>query len=115
MNYSEFVKALIKLPATIRSELSEQDCALLHATLGISGEAGEILDTIKKHVIYRKPLDRANLVEELGDIEFYLENLRQVTRISREEVITANMCKLQERYSTLSYSDRQAQDRADKQ
>ena len=115
MNHPELVAALTKPPSAIRDGITEQDCALLHATLGIPGEAGEIVDAIKKHVIYKKPLNRLNLVEELGDIEFYLENLRQIVGITREETITENIRKLQQRYSKLSYSDEQAQARADKQ
>lgn len=35
---------------------------------GVSGEAGELLDAVKKSVVYKKPLDRENVVEELGDL-----------------------------------------------
>ena len=45
--------------------------------VGVSGEAGELLDAVKKAVIYRKPLDLENVIEELGDLEFYMEGLRQ--------------------------------------
>lgn len=85
-----------------------------HAVSGISGEAGELLDAIKKAVIYRKPLDRVNVIEELGDIEFYLEHLRQVIGISREETIVANEAKLSVRYNG-KYSNQSAQDRKDKE
>lgn len=83
--------------------------------IGVSGEAGELLDAIKKVVIYNKPIDRENVVEELGDIEFYLEGLRQSLGITREETIAANINKLGKRYEGLKYSDQAAQDRADKQ
>ena len=46
-----------------------------HMGLGIVGEVGEIIDALKKHHIYGKPLDRANLVEELGDVCWYVANL----------------------------------------
>ena len=82
--------------------------------MGISGEAGELLDAIKKHVIYQKPLDRENAIEELGDIEFYLEGLRQGLGISRQETLDANIKKLSVRYAGLQYSDTAAQTRADK-
>lgn len=44
----------------------------LHACVGIAGEAGELLDAIKKHWIYGKLFDAENVVEECGDILFYL-------------------------------------------
>lgn len=87
---------------------------LIHMAVGVSGEAGELLNAIKKRVIYRKPLDRQNVIEELGDIEFYLEGLRQSLEISREETIEQNMVKLQKRFSGAKYSDAAAQARADK-
>lgn len=46
-----------------------------HALLGIIGELGELTDAHKKHAIYEKPLDRGNVIEELGDIRFYLQML----------------------------------------
>lgn len=70
---------------------------------------------MKKHVIYNKPLDRENVVEELGDLEFYMEQLRQNVGITREETLAANIAKLEIRYNGLRYSDQAAQQRADKQ
>jgi NTP pyrophosphatase (non-canonical NTP hydrolase) len=84
-----------------------------HAATGIIGEAGELIDAIKKHVIYNKPLDHANIVEELGDLEFYMEYMRQVTGTTREETLAQNMAKLGIRYAK-GYSDQAAQVRADK-
>lgn len=87
---------------------------MIHAILGISGECGELLDAIKKHVIYGKPIDRENLIEELGDIEFYLQHFRAITGISRDQAIEANMEKLAKRYPGYNYTDTAAQIRADK-
>ena len=43
---------------------------LMHMAAGISGEAGEVLDIVKKAFAYGKPIDRAHLIEELGDAIF---------------------------------------------
>jgi NTP pyrophosphatase (non-canonical NTP hydrolase) len=104
----------VKPGKQIVSELTGSDTNLLHMVIGISGEAGELLDAIKKAVIYRKELDRNNVIEELGDIEFYLEGLRQELGLSREECLAANVAKLQKRYGD-KYSDSAAQIRADKE
>jgi NTP pyrophosphatase (non-canonical NTP hydrolase) len=114
IKYEELVKALIKPGDQILDELSMGDTHLIHMVIGIAGEAGELLDAIKKKAIYRKVLDRENVIEELGDLEFYMEGLRQELGITREECIEANMTKLKKRYSSLKYSDKHAQDRADK-
>lgn len=113
--YPNMVAKLIKPGAQIRATLTDTDASLLHSALGICGEAGELADAIKKAVIYCKPLDRENVVEELGDLEFYLEDLRQRLGITRKETLIHNWQKLAKRYQGHQYSDQQAQDRADKQ
>lgn len=115
MTHQEMVHGLVKPGEDIISQLTVEDAHNIHMVMGISGEAGELLDAIKKHVIYRKPLDMENVVEELGDIEFYLEGLRQSLGITREQTLQHNINKLGKRYKGHLYSDQQAQDRADKQ
>lgn len=113
VTHHEMVKALAKPGYDILAEMSPQDMHLLHMAVGVSGEAGELLDAVKKAAIYCKPIDRENVVEELGDLEFYIEGLRQGMGITREETIEHNIKKLSERYKT-GYSNQAAQDRADK-
>ncbi len=112
--YHEFVKALVKPPETIKKSLTDHKVDLLHAVLGIAGEAGELVDAIKKHVIYNKPLDVPNVVEELGDLEFYMEQMRSALGLNRDAILSANRDKLALRYKDTVYSDRAAQERADK-
>lgn len=87
---------------------------LSHAALGIAGEAGELVDAIKKHTIYGKPLDRENVIEELGDLRFYIQAVQNVLGISESDVLQHNANKLSKRYRGLRYTDQAAIDRADK-
>ena len=112
--HAAMVKTLIKPGKEIFTQLTTTGLELLHSAIGVAGEAGELADAIKKHVIYNKPIDRANVVEELGDLEFYMQDLREKLRINREETLLANIEKLSKRYKDFQYSDQQAQDRADK-
>lgn len=114
ISHPELVASLIKSGETIKDELTPHDCKLIHALMGICGEAGELMDAIKKAAVYRKPLDRENVVEELGDLEFYMQDLRATLGITREETLEHNIAKLSKRYAGLNYSDKAAQDRADK-
>lgn len=114
LKHDEMVRGLCKSGDVILSELSPEDAHSIHMMMGISGEAGELLDAVKKSVIYRKPLDRQNVVEELGDLEFYMEGLRQGLGITRDETIEANIQKLGKRYAGFKYSDDSAKNRADK-
>ena len=114
MTYEQFVNALVKDGHKIKEELTGDECHIIHMIMGICGEAGELLDAVKKAIIYRKNLDITNVIEELGDIEFYLEGFRQSVGISRDETIKENMDKLSKRYAKISYTDEAAQTRADK-
>lgn len=104
---------LAKSGEDIVSEMTGPEAHLLHMTVGISGESGELLDSVKKYVIYHKALDRGNIIEELGDLEFYMEGLRQGLGITRDEVIKYNIAKLTIRYGQ-KYSDASAISRIDK-
>jgi NTP pyrophosphatase (non-canonical NTP hydrolase) len=114
ITHSELVRTLVKPGEQIRSELTADQAHLMHMVLGISGEAGEILDTVKKHIIYRKDLDVGNLIEEIGDLLFFVEGLCQIIEISPGFAVAHNIEKLQRRYAN-GYSDQAAQERADKQ
>lgn len=114
INHSDMVVQLAKPGQDIVDQMTAGDAHTLHMAVGISGESGELLDAVKKAVMYRKQIDMENIIEELGDIEFYMEGLRQGLGITREETIEANIEKLGKRYKGHNYSDQQAQDRADK-
>jgi len=83
-------------------------------TVGVSGEAGELLDAIKKHTMYNKPLDVENVIEEIGDVLFYLTGIANVLGFTLDDCAQVNAEKLSKRYSEGRYSDKQAQERADK-
>lgn len=109
------VSKLAKPGRDILKKVSSDQLDLVHAVLGISGESGELVDAVKKHVIYCKEIDRENIIEELGDLEFYMEQLRQNLGITRKATIKANMVKLAKRYPGYKYTNQRAKDRADKQ
>ena len=90
-----------------------EQCELLHAAIGIAGEAGELLDAVRKRVFEGQPLDRENVIEELGDLCFYLEAAMQAIGVTREEIEELNTAKLSKRYEG-GYSDKAAIERADK-
>lgn len=112
--YTDMVRRLTKPGGSIAPTINAERANLLHHTLGIAGEAGEIVDAVKKHVIYGLPLDVENLVEELGDLEFYMAGLRDAIKVIRSKVIDHNVSKLTTRYPTGGYSDEDAKTRADK-
>lgn len=66
----EFKQYLIESSRTLKSLGKELD--LLHCATGLVTESAELVDCIKKHVFYGKPLDVVNIKEEIGDILWYI-------------------------------------------
>lgn len=87
---------------------------LTHAALGLTGEAGEFCDAVKKHVIYGKPMDWSNAFEELGDVMWYVALAAEALGVSMEEIASMNIDKLRLRYPD-QYTDTLAQKRLDKE
>lgn len=113
MTHESLVRSLVKDGTIIADEMTGACAHLMHMALGVANEAGEIVDAIKKHVIYNKELDIENVIEEIGDMYFYLQGILNELDISKEEVLQHNINKLTVRYGK-QYSDKAAIDRKDK-
>lgn len=77
------------------------DKALIVAALGLTGEAGEVADIVKKHIGQGHPYDaemRDRLIDEAGDIAWYLATLCAALMVPLEDVLRANIEKLRGRY-----------------
>ncbi|AKU43067.1 MazG-like pyrophosphatase [Rhodobacter phage RcTitan] len=113
-SFQQMAQDLSKSGAEIAAKLTEGEADLWHMATGVAGEAGELLDAIKKHVVYKRELDRENVVEELGDLRFYMAGLMNRLGITEEEILSHNNRKLSKRYASGAYSNAQAVERADK-
>lgn len=89
------------------------DFNLMHAALGVTGEAGEFADAIKKHLVYGRPLDLANAREELGDILWFVALACDALQVDMGQIAQDNIEKLRARYPS-HYSDQLAVTRLDK-
>lgn len=76
ITHPELVVALVKPGAEIAGGITPQEADLWHGATGVAGETAEILEAIVVPVIKDEPIDQENMVEELGDMEFYLEQVR---------------------------------------
>lgn len=112
--YEQFVQSIVKSGHDILVQLTPLQASMLHMAVGVSGEAGELLDAVKKHCVYQKSLDFENVKEEAGDILFYLTGLLNDMGITLNECIEANREKLSKRYPNKCYSNAAAIARADK-
>lgn len=116
-DYGKMVHCLFKDANDIMRTLTPEQLNLLHCTMGLAGEAAEVMDLIKKSVMTGIPLDFNKVIKEMGDTEFYMEATRQALGVSRETVLNVNMQKLSGkggRYEN-GYSDAAAAARVDKE
>lgn len=103
MKPNDFIKACVmresKDQQKIKDRLQNTDTVrLLHAMIGLCTESGEIQDQVKKHIFYGKEIDKTNLVEELGDLMWYIAIAADTLGVSLEEIMQRNNDKLEARY-----------------
>lgn len=70
----------------------------LVSTLGLAGEAGEVVDLIKKFEGHGHPVDTAKLKEELGDLLWYVAEVASCYGLDLEAIARHNVDKLKRRY-----------------
>ena len=99
MNPKEYKQKALR---TMNKLLRPQD-DLMHMAAGISGEAGEVLDAVKKHFAYGKPLNKPHVIEELGDLMFYINGMLHLLDTEWEDVMRINIAKLEARYPNLKF------------
>lgn len=71
---------------------------LVNCGLGITGEAGEVADLIKKTVFQNHELDYEHFAKELGDVMWYVALGAEVSGYSLERIMEMNIDKLAKRY-----------------
>jgi NTP pyrophosphatase (non-canonical NTP hydrolase) len=108
MNFQEYQKNALKT-----AKAGDFKFNLVHAAMGLAGEAGEFTDCIKKYVIYGQSLDKSNALEELGDALWFVALACDTLGVDMELVANRNVAKLQKRYPE-KYSDERAAERLDK-
>ncbi|MBP3038087.1 nucleoside triphosphate pyrophosphohydrolase family protein [Bacillaceae bacterium Marseille-Q3522] len=74
------------------------DDLLVNFALGITGEAGEVADIVKKYRFHGHPLNREDLIGELGDVLWYVSQIAQLAAIGLDEIAESNIAKLMKRY-----------------
>ena len=87
---------------------------LLTAAVGMSAEAGEFTEIVKKMVFQGKPVNEENLFHlkrELGDIMWYVSQACIGLDISLEEVIQMNFDKLNARYPEGAFTIERSENR----
>lgn len=90
---------------TAKANMSKNQ-ALANWSMGLTGEAGETVDYLKKVVFHGHELNREHVKKELGDVLWYVSQLASECGISLQEIADANIEKLRARYPEGFSSDR---------
>ena len=111
-NYFEFVRATTSPEsldyAALLTRMNvlelENDCnvpQLMTAAFGLSAEAGEFTEVVKKIILQGKPYNEENVFHmkrELGDICWYIAQACMALDTTFDEIIEMNVDKLKARY-----------------
>lgn len=93
----EYYYPFIDYQQDVLSTLGPDGDPLLLA-LGVGGEAGEVLEIMKKGHRPGKEVDVTHLKEELGDVLWYIAALAATYGLDLEEIAQENIAKLKKRY-----------------
>ena len=110
--YSDFVAKVTSEPSLdvnslkeviekIQNESEIDAPRIITAALGLSSEAGEFTEIVKKIFLQGKPADKDNVFHmkrELGDIMWYWVTACMALKLDPTEVILENQKKLEARY-----------------
>jgi len=100
---------LAKLPERLSANEYQKDCLrtaraldseylIMSSTLGIGGEAGEVIDLIKKWRYHDHEFNCRDLALELGDILYYLATMAKGINYDLETIMAMNVDKRKGRY-----------------
>lgn len=71
---------------------------ILNGCLGLSGEAGEFNDMVKKWIFHEKPMDFDHAQKEVGDILWYIAMICHSFGWDMSQIMQMNIDKLKARY-----------------
>ena len=76
--------------------------SLFVITSGLSGEVGEVMELLKKHIRDNTPIDKQHLAYELGDVLVYLICIANRFDLTFDDVVNAVSDKLEKRVAKKS-------------
>jgi NTP pyrophosphatase (non-canonical NTP hydrolase) len=94
MEINEYQKAALRTKNTKLSSIEQ----LQNGILGLSGEAGECIDLLKKHLFQGHELNKEHVAKELGDVAWYLAISADTIGYDLGTILQMNIDKLKARY-----------------
>ena len=109
-NFADLFTRLTELEASDDADVPH----LLTAALGLTAEAGEFTEVVKKIILQGKPYNEDNVFHmkrELGDICWYIAQACMALDTTFDEIIEMNVEKLQARYPGGSFDVHKSENR----
>ena len=94
MNEQDYMTEVLR---TLPGSHTLKDKLTLSA-FGLTSESGEVANSIKQVIFQGHHLDTMHLIEELGDILWYMVLACSTLDCTLEDVMNVNVAKLRERY-----------------
>lgn len=126
VKYTQFVDSTTSYPSKSNEEfiariqqLAEGDvpiARLMTAAVGLSAEAGEFTEIVKKITFQGKELtedNRTHLIKELGDVYWYFTQAMLGLGVDLNDVVLTNVTKLTARYPEGAFDVFHSENRAD--
>lgn len=79
---------------------ASEENLMLNGAMGLNGEAGEVIDILKKHIFQGHKLDTEHIAKELGDCLWYIAVCAKGAGYTLDEIAEMNKAKLRKRYPT---------------
>ena len=78
--------------------IAENENLMLNGAMGLNGEAGEVIDMLKKYMFQGHNLDIEHIAKELGDCLWYIAVCAKGAGYTLDEIAQMNVSKLRKRY-----------------
>lgn len=95
LTFNQYQKHALR---TANTDILDKDKLLVNGAMGLNGESGEVIDIVKKHLFQGHDLDRDKLINELGDVAWYLAVSAHALGVTLEYICQKNVEKLLKRY-----------------
>jgi len=110
MSPDEFQKKCFRTERPAAIHLTVDQARALHGAIGAASEAGELLSNIKAAFYYGKEIDKVNVLEECGDVLWFISVLLDSCGYTMSQAMTMNVAKLASRFPD-GFSESKATDR----
>ena len=81
MTFNEYQRGVMRTASDVTKATKEN--MLMNGILGTAGEAGELVDLLKKQIFQGHPFDREHLIKECGDVLYYNDSAQKTPAVRK--------------------------------